>query len=317
MPQTSLGFMLRDAQHQLTLLNGRVANLARRSTIHRFGDREVMAANRAYYGATAPAYDRLNGPRDRTRHWLKEKLCDAIDTERPPGRVLDIGTGTGFALEAVAALVDPKHTSLVGCDVSRPMLELASHRVPNAELVSYDGFVLPFDKATFDLVLVVSVLHHARDPFPLLAEAARVLSPKGHIIVLQEPNPAINGIVRRLRNIFRQTRDEVMALAEFHQMITNGIEPSDTVSFLRRQGLSTTIDYNNAALLDAIESRIGRRAVLWLAPLMRLRSRWSCLSYSIVARGYDARAGSRSHAVHGWNSARSGGDARRNTTNAL
>ena len=272
-------------QYPLAHRGGRAANRARRGMAKHFGKHDVIAANRAYYGATVTMFDQLNGPRKETRRWLMEKLRDAIDTERPPERILDIGTGTGFALETVATLVDPREASLIGCDVSAPMLEFASRRIPDAALIPYDGFVLPFDKGTFDLVLIVSVLHHTRDPFPLLAEAARVLSPGGRIIVLQEPNPTINGIVRRLRNILPLTRNNVMAVAEFHQMITDGIEPSEVVSCLEAQGLSARVEFNNAALLDAIGVRLGRRAVRWLAPLMRLRSRWSCLSYSIAAQG--------------------------------
>ena len=106
----------------------------------------------------------------------------------PPriGRLLDIGAGTGQLLELVA---DRCGTAL-GVDASRDMLALARGRLAERGLASRcavrqaDMYRLPFPDASFDAVTLQMVLHYAEDPAAALAEAARVLSPEGVLLVL-------------------------------------------------------------------------------------------------------------------------------------
>ena len=100
------------------------------------------------------------------------------------GRVLDIGTGTGRMLELLA----PRVQSGLGVDASRAMLALARARLARTGLghVSVrqaDMYRLPLS-GTFDVVVLQMVLHYAEDPLAALAEAARVLSPGGRLIVV-------------------------------------------------------------------------------------------------------------------------------------
>ena len=73
-------------------------------------------------------------------------------------RVLDAGTGTGFAASAIAHRIGPGGR-VVGVDLSPAMLErarnmIASAQLQNVELIEADATELPnFAASTFDAVL--------------------------------------------------------------------------------------------------------------------------------------------------------------------
>ena len=78
--------------------------------------------------------------------------------------VLDIGSGTGNVTELMREAgwsVTPLDVEdLTFTDTVRPTL--------------YAGERMPFEDASFDVALLVTVLHHVEDPIPVLREAARV-----------------------------------------------------------------------------------------------------------------------------------------------
>ncbi|MBY0339404.1 MAG: metalloregulator ArsR/SmtB family transcription factor [Acetobacteraceae bacterium] len=100
--------------------------------------------------------------------------------------VLDIGTGTGGLLELLA----PRADRLLGVDASREMLALARARLAERGLADRaavrqaDMYRLPFADRSFAVVTLQMVLHHAEDPGAALAEAARVLAPRGRLLVV-------------------------------------------------------------------------------------------------------------------------------------
>ncbi len=101
------------------------------------------------------------------------------------GRVLDIGTGTGALLEVLAPRID----SGLGIDASRQMLALARARLAKPGLGHCavrlgDMYRLPLPDAAFDLVVLQMILHYAEDPAAAMAEAARVLRPRGRLLVV-------------------------------------------------------------------------------------------------------------------------------------
>jgi SAM-dependent methyltransferase len=90
-----------------------------------------------------------------------------------PGRVLDIGCG-----------VKPYRALFPGPEYIGVEIPIAS-RYGSRKLadVYYDGHVLPFPDASFDVVLSSQVLEHVFDPTEFLGEIYRVLRPGGHFLL--------------------------------------------------------------------------------------------------------------------------------------
>ncbi len=95
-------------------------------------------------------------------------------------RVLDLGCGAG---QLSADLVD-RGASVTGIDVSPAMIELARTRLGDRarfEVGDLDD-PLPFEAASFDLVVASLVLHYLEDWASVLGEVRRVLRPAGTMI---------------------------------------------------------------------------------------------------------------------------------------
>lgn len=88
-------------------------------------------------------------------------------------RILDIGGRWGFYDAPLSAC---GHTVTV-LDVVRPTYQ-------KTPVVIYDGGRFPFPDKSFDASLLVTVLHHIRNPEPVLREARRVT--RGNLIVIED-----------------------------------------------------------------------------------------------------------------------------------
>ncbi|WP_193106713.1 class I SAM-dependent methyltransferase [Brachybacterium sp. FME24] len=97
-----------------------------------------------------------------------------------PGRVLDAACGTGAVTQQ---LVDRGH-DVVGVDFSDAMLSRARKAVPGARFLRGDLTDLPLPSGDVDHVVCSLALTHLSDLEPFLAEAARVMRPGGHLLVL-------------------------------------------------------------------------------------------------------------------------------------
>jgi SAM-dependent methyltransferase len=102
------------------------------------------------------------------RHVATYRLCAPL---LPPGRVLDLGCGTGHSFELLA----PRET--VGVDADRDALRGQARQTAVADMRW-----LPFPAESFASVLSVQSIEHVPDPERVLAEVARVLEPGGTAI---------------------------------------------------------------------------------------------------------------------------------------
>jgi malonyl-CoA O-methyltransferase len=105
----------------------------------------------------------------------------AASHSRAPGRVLDVGCGTG-ALLARLAVAYPS-AALAGIDLAPGMAQAASRRVGGARLAVADAEALPFPSAAFDLVLSTSTFQWLSRLEPAVSEARRVLA-RGGVVAL-------------------------------------------------------------------------------------------------------------------------------------
>jgi SAM-dependent methyltransferase len=120
--------------------------------------------------------------------------------------VLDVATGPGY----VAAAADKRGARVVGIDFSAAMLAEARRRHPAIDFRAGDAEALPFPDARFDAVVMSFGLLHLGRPDQALAEARRVLRPRGRLAftVWATPDVAVAfGLV--LRAIERHGRLDV------------------------------------------------------------------------------------------------------------
>ena len=120
-------------------------------------------------------------------HAAGADLAVLVETAALTGseRVLDIGTGVGHTALRVA----PQAAEVVAIDITPAMLEqgrrLARERgVTNVVFEEADGAKLPYENASFDLVTCRFCAHHFVDPMAVLRESARVLKPRGRMVLV-------------------------------------------------------------------------------------------------------------------------------------
>lgn len=139
------------------------------------------AANR-YFAGHAEVWDQI-----RSLHVAESEVERAIDRalgNRPLGRLVDIGTGTGRMIE----LFGPRAAHAVGIDRSSDMLRLARVKLEAAGIQSSlrqgDMYALPLGDQSADSIIIHQVLHYAHSPAAAIAEAARVLAGGGTLLVI-------------------------------------------------------------------------------------------------------------------------------------
>ena len=135
-----------------------------------------------YFQQNAERWDEL-----RALHVPESAVEEAIITalgDKPIGRMLDLGTGTGSMLSLLA-----ERTGFgLGVDANRSMLAIARTRLDGPDLSHLhvqQGDILDLTTLdrSFDLVTVHQVLHYLDDPSAALIEANKVLVSGGRILV--------------------------------------------------------------------------------------------------------------------------------------
>lgn len=131
----------------------------------------------SYYGA--PGARRFPAPVERLQRALYGRRARAVESlAGGPGRVLDVGCGRGYLLDAFRRRGwDVQGTELDERSAAhaREVLGLPVHvGAPGSE---------PWPDGHFDAVVLWHVLEHLPDPATALARAARLLSPRGVLMV--------------------------------------------------------------------------------------------------------------------------------------
>jgi ubiquinone/menaquinone biosynthesis C-methylase UbiE len=221
----------------------------------------IHEANVRYHDAAAETYD---------SKWAIDygeigagqvlgKLAKALG--RPPAhypRALEIGAGTGyFTINlALSGVIE----RAVSTDISPGMLRALDTTARRLELevttVEADAESLPFEDASFDLVLGHAVLHHLPDLDRAMSEFHRVLAPGGTLAFMGEPSrhgDRLAAMPKRVGGLVEPAWRRIMRAAPK----TNGVEPGSPAekTYGELEGLVDVHTFTPAELGD-----LARRA---------------------------------------------------------
>ena len=105
-----------------------------------------------------------------------EPLLDAAAVGKG-ALVLDVATGAGYVAHAAAR----RGADVIGVDFSLAQVQLARETYPGIRFEQADAEALPFESATFDIVLNAFGMCHFPNPDAGLRESFRVLKHGGHV----------------------------------------------------------------------------------------------------------------------------------------
>jgi len=145
------------------------------------------------FDRVASRYDALNSVMTAgLHHRWRERAADRAEL-RPGDAALDVCCGTGDLALELAGRVAPGG-SVVGCDFSEPMLDIAREKaagrsVEGARFEWADALSLPYAAGRFDAVTVGFGVRNLADLDRGLQEMARVLRSGGRLVILEITQP--------------------------------------------------------------------------------------------------------------------------------
>jgi len=203
------------------------------------------------FGRIAPTYDLANRVLSARRDVAWRRAALRL-LKAPPGDVLDLACGTfDLSLEAIAS----GHALRVhGCDFSLPMLKAgtAKRSATAISAAAGDALHLPYASGAFDAAMVAYGWRNFGDPAGSLAELARVLKPRGEILILEFFRP-----VRLWPKVFYGTFGRVM------MPLVGGLVSGDRAAYTYLNASITTfvsIDEAEALLRSAGFGQLRRHA---------------------------------------------------------
>ncbi|MEM7167891.1 MAG: class I SAM-dependent methyltransferase [Planctomycetota bacterium] len=131
------------------------------------------------HGRAGPRLDAVDEP-DRYCIQLYHHVASAIDLNGKT--VLEVGCGRGGGASYVKRYLGPR--TVTGVDLSPTAIELCrhTHQVEGLSFETGDAEELPFEAASFDVVLNVESSHCYGNFARFLEQVARVLRPGGHFL---------------------------------------------------------------------------------------------------------------------------------------
>jgi SAM-dependent methyltransferase len=175
--------------------------------------------------------------------YARDRFAAVAGTEGwPYARALEVGAGTGFFLLnlAQAGVLTEGHVT----DLSPGMVETAARN--GRELGLHvegrvaDAEELPYEDASFDLVVGHAVLHHVPDVELALREVLRVLRPGGRFVFAGEPTRVGDRYARLLGRLTWRAATAVTHLPPLRERWSRPVEELDESS--RAAALEAVVD---------------------------------------------------------------------------
>jgi ubiquinone/menaquinone biosynthesis C-methylase UbiE len=144
-------------------------------------DENAGTSSREHIGAVARALGAEGYERSRIQRYIArvhDAMLDALASQADaPGRILDVGCGTGRLLRKLGERWPS--SQLLGVDPNEGMVSVARRLTPLASLHVGTAESIPIDSASIDLVVTSISFHHWADQPRALREVFRVLRPGG------------------------------------------------------------------------------------------------------------------------------------------
>lgn len=143
-----------------------------------------LELNEAKWDKWADTLDKKNWRNDYLRNAQSQVI--SLLNVHPGIHFLDIGCGTGWAVEHVAELVDDQGL-FYGVDLSPKMIEKAKsnfHGRANLFFTQANVESIPLENEFFDIIICTNSFHHYPNPAKALDEIYRLLKSGGKVYIL-------------------------------------------------------------------------------------------------------------------------------------
>ena len=160
----------------------------------------------------------------RLLYLIQEPIFNKIKNfPKPPGIFLDIGSGPGVYLSAVAQNKHFKGFKFIGMDISKDMITYSSLSYPNIEWIQGNAYDTGFPDNSVDVVHTGFLFIHLSNPELALMEIYRILKPGGVLYVMdvndstfEGPKP-IERMIQKHKDIYEGNRDILLELPKLAQ----------------------------------------------------------------------------------------------------
>jgi len=250
----------------------------------------------AAQAASAAQFDRQS-----SQYGKSHILADTADVAEalaglspaPGARALDVATGGGHTALRVASM----GWSVTAGDVSERMLEAAEKLLRDAgmrlETLRFAAEEIPFPDATFDLVTTRVAPHHFSSPERFVGEAARVLRPGGHFLLIDGTVPDNDPVTEKWLHSVEKWRDpshgRFLSRASWEDLVgkcglrilSSSLHPKKQPDLNWYFDTAATSSENRILVLDAIQAsppsvrgalRLADEdgKIVWWWPMLRL-----------------------------------------------
>lgn len=145
-------------------------------------DAQAEGFDPALFGKLAALEERNFWFRARNRLiiWALQRHCAGF------GNFLEVGCGTGYVLQGVAAAFPGAHVT--ASEAQTAGLRFAAERVPGARFMQMDARRMPFERE-FDAIGAFDVIEHINEDEAVLAQMHRALLPGGSLLLTVPQHP--------------------------------------------------------------------------------------------------------------------------------